>query len=81
MPAVGRARYFADHAQYTDIAEFREALEKEAADPGERHLRQLRSLSGIVMIKYRLTQWGELSIGGGELLLAGIAVVANLVSG
>lgn len=63
-PQIGRARYFADHAQYASIDDLREAIAREAEDVERRHAEQLRDLSRIVRTKYRYTMGGEIAVGG-----------------
>jgi len=79
-PTKGRARYFMDHAQYDDVADFRAAVHREAQNVDERHLRQLLDLSKIVRRKYRLTQIGELLTGLGYGCVAA-AVLAHHIAG
>lgn len=77
----GRARYFMDHAQYEDLAEFRAAVQYEAERADERHLRQLLDLSKIVRRKYRLTQIGEVCTGLGFGFVATAVIAHHLMTG
>jgi hypothetical protein len=71
--AIGRARYFMDHAQYETVRDLRTAISKEAADPEGRHVQQLLHLSKIARRKYRCTRWGEVMVGAGLLTATGAA--------
>ena len=70
--ASGRVTYFAHVVGYRNRAALREAIERQAADDGDRPLEQLQALSGIVMTKYRLVRLG--------LILYGVGVLACLVA-
>ncbi len=56
-PEAGRARWFAEIAQYEDEVELAEAVQVDQ-DDGGRDLHQARVLARIVKRKYRLTKFG-----------------------
>lgn len=49
----GAARYYADFAQYDRPTDLQAALDSEARNLPDRHVRQLQTLSQIVCTKYR----------------------------
>jgi hypothetical protein len=74
--ASGRVTYFAHVVGYRSRDALRDAIERQAADAGERPLEQLQAISGIVVAKYRLVRAGLVLYGVG----ASACAVAVLVS-
>ena len=77
-PQLGRARYYAEVAQFSSDAELRQVLEGEAEDLAGRDVQQARALSRLVSGKYRCIRVSMLLLCGG-FLLAAVAGALSLV--
>ena len=76
-PEAGKARYFAEVAQYSDVDDLVGAMADKTEDPSQRSLQQVLAVSRIVVRKYRFTQ-AAIWLFAGSLVMASFAALASL---
>jgi hypothetical protein len=78
QPVRGRARYFQEHAEFTDVGALLHELRADAIEPSQRHASQLLALARIVRRKYQHVRSAMQVISGAMVVLAICAIVAAL---
>lgn len=77
VPEAGKARYFAEVAQYRDANELAGVIGQDVSEASSRSLQQLLAISRIVVRKYRLTQ-AAIWLFSASLIAASFAGVVSL---
>ncbi len=74
-PESGQARYFQEHAQFSEPVALMEAIVRDAEQPATRHVQQLHALARIVRRKYQQLRRAMQTILLAMILLAVVALV------
>jgi hypothetical protein len=74
-PQPGQARYFQEHAQFTEPGALLELIARDAEQPVVRHVQQLHALARIVRRKYQLLRRAMQTISLAMVVLAVVALV------